>query len=879
MEIKYKNTDDYAGIPVNQTASELEVDISEGLSNEEASKRLSFYGRNEIEEKEEPLWRRIFRRFWGPIPWMIEVAALLSVIVKKWEDFVIILVMLLVNASLDFLQEHRALNALKTLKQNLAKMATARRNATFKRIPVNELVPGDIVKLRIGDVVPADTQLIEGDYLLVDQSALTGESLPVSRKINEVVYANTVIKQGEMLGVIVNTGMRTNFSTVVSLVATAQAKESSHFQKMVIKIGNFLILMTLILVMLIIMVALFRHEPFLEISRFALVLTIAAIPVALPAVLSVTMAMGAVNLARRQAIVSRLTAIEELAGVDIFCSDKTGTLTKNEMQVSEPITLDGFSEHDLFLTAALASRIENSDPIELPIFHYIDEHLPDINLGAYEQGNFKPFDPISKRTEAQIEHDDESFTAVKGAPQILMAMAELDEHLAHNLDKTVDLLASKGYRTLAVGRKNGDQALSLIGLIPLYDPPREDSEAVIREMKHNGVNVKMVTGDNIAIAREIGALLGLEMQTIRSSQLTGAAANELLALAEVLATAVYHRLKGDIPMKEARQFAGDVMDEVKNLYDTRILERQFIHTHESAIVEMIEEVDIFAEVVPEDKYRIVDTLQKGNHIVAMTGDGVNDAPALKKADCGFAVSNATDAARAAADIILTAPGLSVINEAIRQARITFARMKSYATFRIAETVRIILFMTLSIIIFNFYPITPLMIILLALLNDIPILAIAYDNTRVHERPVRWDMQELLTVSTALGVSGVIASFMLFFIMREYGIAEDLIRSALFLKLIVAGHSTLYVTRSEGWFWQRPWPSPILFWATFGTEIIATLIAVYGFLITPIGWEYALWIWAYALLWFLINDAVKIWTMRLLRSDTDLATSSAQAQAG
>ncbi|HFQ91978.1 MAG TPA: HAD family hydrolase, partial [Chromatiales bacterium] len=305
-------------------------------------------------------------------------------------------------------------------------------------------------------------------------------------------------------------------------------------------------------------------------------------------------------------------------------------------------------------------------------------------------------------------------------------------------------------------------------------------------------------------------------------------------------------------------------EQVRELYDTRLLDREFIHSHESAIIEMIEEVDIFAEVVPEDKYRIVDTLQKGGHIVAMTGDGVNDAPALKKADCGFSVSNATDAARAAADVILTAPGLSVINDALRQARITFARMKSYATFRIAETIRIILFMTLSIVIFDFYPITALMIILLALLNDIPILAIAYDHTRVHKAPVRWNMTELLTVSTVLGITGVVSSFVLFFILQEKGVSEDLIRSLLFLKLIIAGHSTLYITRSEGWFWQRPWPSPLLFWATFGTEILGTLIAVYGFMITPIGWEYALWIWAYALTWFLVNDAVKMWVYRILR---------------
>lgn len=858
----HQDTDSYSQQTVAETLDAFRVK-PEGLTHTEAGKRLEQFGYNEIEEKEEPLWHRLSRRFWGPIPWMIETAAILSALVQKWEDFGIILIMLLVNAGLDFFQEHRALNALKALKAGMAHEVTVLREGLFRQIPARELVPGDILKLRIGDIVPADVQLLSGDFLLIDQAALTGESLPVSRKVNEVAYANTIVKQGEMLVVVVNTGTNTRFASVVSLVARAQLDERSHFQKMVIQIGNFLIVLTIALVLLIIMVALFRHEPFLEIARFAMVLTVAAIPVALPAVLSVTMAVGAVNLARRKAIVSKLTAIEELAGVDIFCSDKTGTLTENKMQVAEPVVLDGYHPTELFQVAALASKLENNDPIELPIFHYIDEHLPDIDLSIFRQTHFTPFDPVRKRTEADIERGDEHFTAVKGAAQVLIDMAELPDDQIQNIRELVNQLASKGYRTLAVGRKTGAAPLELIGLIPLYDPPRADSSQIIANMRKYGIRVKMVTGDHEAIAREVGRLMGLKGETICSHQLTGSGSQELLALASAMAAAIYERLNGKASHSEARRFADDVMEIVGQRYDTRLLDREFIHTHESAIIEMIEDVDLFAEVVPEDKYRIVDTLQKGGHIVAMTGDGVNDAPALKKADCGFAVSNATDAARAAADIILTAPGLSVINDAVKQARITFARMKSYATFRIAETIRIILFMTLSIVVFDFYPITAFMIILLALLNDVPILAIAYDNTKVHQSPVRWNMRELLTISSVLGISGVVSSFVLFFILQENGFSEDMIRSILFLKLIIAGHSTLYITRAEGWFWQRPWPAPLLFGATFSTEILGTLIAVYGFLITPIGWEYALWVWAYALGWFLFNDIVKIWSYRML----------------
>ncbi|MBM9513832.1 plasma-membrane proton-efflux P-type ATPase [Desulfogranum marinum] len=858
-----RNTEEYAGQSALQTLEALKVDFDHGLSGIEAKYRLESWGYNEIEEKQEPLWHRLFRRFWGPIAWMIEAAALLSALVQKWEDFFIILTMLLVNAGLDFLQEHRALNALQALKQHLAKETVVRRDGNFHRISVRELVPGDIIKLRIGDIIPADVQLLEGDYLLIDQSALTGESLPVNGKPGDLGFANTIVKQGEMLAVVINTGIHTKFSSVVELVAKAQREQRSHFQKVVMQVGNFLIILTLCMVLLIILVALFRHEPFLEIARFSLVLTVAAIPVALPAVLSVTMAVGALNLARRQAIVSRLTAIEELAGVDIFCSDKTGTLTKNEMQVHEPVVLADFSEKDLFVTAALASRQENNDPLEQPIFSYIESNYPQSDWQNCRVHNFIPFDPVRKRTEAEVEFNGQRFTAVKGAAQVLIDLAELPEDEVERLHEIIDTLAADGYRTLAVGRREDTGPLQILGLIPLYDPPREDSIEVIKEIHRCEIKVKMVTGDNLAIAREIGAILGLPQHTIRSNQLSGAGSTELMDLMEALTTVIYRRLHGEAPLKEARQFATEVVDEVKELYDTSILEHEFLHTHESAIVEMIEEVDIFAEVVPEDKYRIVDTLQKGGHVVAMTGDGVNDAPALKKADCGFAVSNATDAARAAADIILTAPGLSVINEAMQQARITFARMKSYATFRIAETIRIILFMTLSIIVFDFYPITALMIILLALLNDIPILAIAYDNAKVHRQPMRWRMPDLLVVSCVLGISGVVASFILFFILREQGVAEEVIRTFLFLKLIIAGHSTIYVTRSEGWFWERPWPAPLLFGATFGTEILGTLIAVYGIFISPIGWTNALLIWLYSLVWFVFNNAIKIATVRFL----------------
>ena len=860
-----KNSDFYLNSSVQETLLHFEVTSELGLTSKEAKRRIELFGLNQIEEKEETLLHRVLRRFWGPIPWMIETAALLSALVQKYEDFIIITVMLLVNIFLDFFQEHRALNALKVLKQQLALEVRVLRDGNYRVISAKELVPGDVIRMRIGDMVPADVQLLDGDFLSIDESSLTGESLPVTKRASEIAYSNTVIKQGEMQAVVINTGSNTRFSSIVSLVAKASLEERSHFQLMVMKIGNFLIFLTLILVTLIFIVGLFRDEALIEIARFALVLTVAAIPVALPAVLSVTLAVGAMNLAKRKAIVSRLTAIEELAGVNIFCSDKTGTLTKNEMQVAEPIVFDGYSIEQLMLYAVLASKHENNDPIELPLFHYLDETYPNSNWKKWQQHQFNPFNPITKMTSAKVSYEKESITVYKGAAQVIMELANISDNESIVISRSVDVLASKGYRTLAVARENEKGLYKLIGLIPLIDPEREDSAQVIQTMRNYGVKVKMITGDNIAIAREIGYRLGLQEMAIRSSELSGKSSSDLLDFTKALSSAIYYRLHPEVSNEEATRFSNDVMSTLEEIYDTTTLQQEFLHTHESVLIDTLESVDIFAEVLPEDKYTIIDNLQKAGHLVGMTGDGVNDAPALKKADCGFAVFNATDAARAAADIVLTSPGLSVINDAIEQARITFERMKSYATFRVAETIRIILFMTLSIIIFDFYPITALMIILLALLNDIPILAIAYDNTKVSSKPVKWKMNSLLTVSSVLGITGVASSFLLFVFLLEQGFDEGLIQSLIFLKLIVAGHSTLYITRVDGWFWKRPLPSPLLFFATFSTEVAGTLIAVYGVFITPIGWDYAIYIWLYAIVWFLIDDVVKMSTYKIINN--------------
>ena len=789
---------------IEEALAKFDSSLERGLTQEEAARRLERYGLNAIEETRISPLKRFLSFFWGPIPWMIEIAGILSAAVRHWEDFVIISLMLLINAGVGFWEEFKADNAIEALKQNLALRSRVLRDGRWREIEAKTLVRGDIVLIRLGNIVPADLKLLEGEYVSVDQSALTGESLPVDKKVGGLAYSGSIVRMGEMKGLVVATGMNSFFGRTARLVGTAQTE--SHFQKAVLKIGNFLILVTLGLVALILMVALFRGDPLVETLLFTLILTVAAIPVALPAVLSVTMAVGASVLARMKAIVSRLVAIEEMAGMDILCSDKTGTLTKNQLAVGAPVVFEASGPQDLILGAALASRTEGGDTIDAAVHAALQEPA---QLKTYQIARFTPFDPVSKRTEAEVKHNNATFKVSKGAPQVILELARLDTTTRAKVEDEVEKLAAKGFRTLGIARTDAQGKWKLLGLLPMSDPPRDDSASTIATARRMGLQVRMVTGDNIAIAREISRELKLGPKI--------AIASELFA--------------------EGRPDESD----------------------------KIEAADGFAQVFPEHKFHIVKALQARGHIVGMTGDGVNDAPALKQADCGIAVSGATDAARAAADLVLTAPGLSVITTAIEEARKIFERMNSYAMYRISETIRVLLFMTLSIIVFNFYPVTAVMIVLIAILNDFPIMMIAYDNAPIAERPVRWKMDRVLTISSVLGILGVISSFGLFWVAEKYlHLSRHTIQTVIFLKLLVAGHLTIYITRNVGAVWARPWPSWRLVVTTEATQIVGTLAAVYGWFVEPIGWTYALMVWGYALLWFLVNGAAKIWVYSLMR---------------
>jgi len=821
---------DLAKAPIEQVAASLGVALDKGLAAEEAESRLARYGANALVRKHESEARKIAHYFVGPMAFMIEAAAAISAILGHWEDFAIIAGLLLFNAVLGLWQDRKASNALAALEKGLAPDATVLRGGAWSTVPAATLVPGDVVKIRLGAIVPADLRLFAGDFASIDQSALTGESLPVAKKVGDEAYSGAVVKQGEMEGVVIATGANTFFGRTAKLVAGAGSV--SHSQKAMFEIGNVLIAVAVTLAAAMVAVQVWRdvvtadswttHDA-LEILQFVLILLVASIPVAMPAVFSITMALGALALSRQKAIVSRLEAIEEMAGVDILCTDKTGTLTKNQLVLGEPILIAATDPQAVVLAGAIASRAEDHDPIDDAVIAALKDPAA---AQAAKVTAFTPFDPVTKRTEATATGaDGRSFKVAKGAPQAIVDLAKPAADLAAKVRDTVAALAARGNRALAVARSDdGGATWSLLGILPMFDPPRDDSRATIAAAVAKGVSVKMITGDDTAIAVETARELGM--------------GTHIIAAADAFP-------QGMDP------------DHVP-----------------PAIVALIERADGFARVFPEHKYAIVKALQSQGHLVAMTGDGVNDAPALKQADCGTAVSGATDAARGAAALILTAPGLSVINAAIDEARRIFGRITTYTIYRVALTLDIMALVVLSTIFLGFQPLTAVMIVIMSLLDDIPIMTIAYDNTPVSEKPIRWRMPWLLTVAGALGLCSIIQSFGLLMIGMEalsdparwgavLGLkSEAELQSVMFLQLVAGGHLLLFVTRSERWFWRAPYPALPLLASILATQAVAVAMCAYGVLVERLDWQTIGYVWAYNIAWMFVLGAVRLGVERL-----------------
>ncbi len=787
-----------------------------GLSSSEVEARRASFGYNEVVARTVPVWRRVLRFFWGPIPAMIEVALLLSVVLGNWDDFALILALLVANALVGFWEEYQSGNAVAALQAHLAPRARVLRDGAWRTVPARELVPGDVVRLRLGDIVPADAELEGSAELELDQSALTGESLPVTREGGGTVYSGSIVRRGEASATVTKIGAGSFLGRTTELVATARSR--SHLQAAILRIGDVLIVVALSLAVLIEVVSLVRGVGLVTSVQFALVLAVAAIPVAMPTVLSVTMAVGARTLAKESAIVTRLESVEELAGVDILCSDKTGTLTQNRLRLGEPAPTAGVSATALVAAAALASRIEDHDPID-------DSILADPRAAGAGRGlvaeSFRPFDPSVKRTEATYRDPSGRVHRVaKGAAPSIVALARPSPAVVASLDRSVEAFAQKGYRSLAVASAEGDGPWQVLGVLPLFDPLRPDSAPVIRELESLGIGVKMVTGDQVAIARETARELGLRGDVVTPETL------------------------GSGPASAAA----------------------------------VESAAVFAQVLPEDKFSIVERLQHRGHLVGMTGDGVNDAPALKKADTGIAVSGATDAARAAASVVLVTPGLGVILTAVRQARQTFARMTAYAIYRIEETIRLLLFIATTILVLGFFPVTALEIVLIALLNDGAILAIAYDRTPAAPRPVSWRLGRILVVAVVLGVLGVVSTFVfLSVLLGPFHVSGPPLQTLLYLKLSVAGHFVIFLTRTEGPFY-RSRPAGVLVAAVVGTQLLASAFALTGFLVPAVPPAWVLAVWGWAGLEILLIDpakrlAYRLWDRRPPADRASLAPSA------
>lgn len=764
----------------------------QGLSGRQARERLDRYGANELGEQRRSPVLDFLRHFWGPIPWMIEAAAILSAISGQWPDTAVILALLVSNGVVGFWQEHQANSAIEQLQQQVAPRARVRRDEQWQDVPAREVVPGDLVQLDVDEIVPADGVVLSGASS-TDESVLTGESLPVSKEAGDAVYSGSSNSRGRAGVRVTATGTRTRFGRTAALVAGEAPP--ARFQRAVARIGRYLLVLSVALVIAIFAISLLRGNPLTTSLELALVVLIASIPVALPTVLSVTMAAGARVLARSKAIVSRLPALEELAGTQVLLVDKTGTITREEISVYEAFPLQDESS-DVLAAAALASEPEGGDPIDEAVFDSLDEGA----LSEHERSEFEPFDPQLKRTEARVRGPSGEFRVAKGAVQSVLELCESDEQTRQQVEQHTREYAAHGMRTLLVAR-NDEQQWRPVGVLALRNPPRDDAAETLAQAADLGVEVRMLTGDRPEIGQQVADEVGLG---------------------------------GEVRAAESVREADD-----------------------EQLVRQVHETAGFAEVVPEDKHRIATALQERDWIVGMTGDGVNDTPALRKSEVGIAVSGATDAARAASDVVLTEPGLAVVVEALRRSRETSRRMVNYAVYRVSETIRVVVFVALTVAALGLFPLSPVQVILLALLNDLAILSIAYDRAAPARQPARWGLRPLFALGSSLGLVGVVSSFLLVLLaLGPLGVGEQELTTLVYLKLSVAGHLTYFATRTRGPLWASR-PATIVLVAVLGTQLLATAIAVSGLLMPALSWGHVGVAWAWSLVWVFALDGVKL----------------------
>lgn len=764
----------------------LQTDPAVGLSHDEVIRRRKKYGLNQMAEEKENLVLKFIMFFVGPIQFVMEAAAVLAAGLEDWVDFGVICALLLLNAFVGFIQEYQAGSIVEELKKTLANSAGVIRDGSLTEVPANEVVPGDIVQVEDGTVICADGRLVtEGIFLQVDQSALTGESLAVDKRHGEPVFSSSTVKRGEGFMVVTATGDNTFVGRAAALVNKASGGQG-HFTEVLNGIGTILLVLVIVTLLVVWTAGFYRSNKIVRVLRYTLAITIVGVPVGLPAVVTTTMAVGAAYLAQKQAIVQKLSAIESLAGVEILCSDKTGTLTKNKLSLHEPYTVEGVEADDLMLTACLAAsrKKKGLDAIDKAFLKSLISYpRAKAALTKYKMIEFHPFDPVSKKVTALVESPEgERIICVKGAPLFVLKTVEEDhpipEDVHENYENKVAEFASRGFRSLGVARKRGEGHWEILGIMPCMDPPRDDTAKTVNEARHLGLRVKMLTGDAVGIAKETCRQLGLGTAIFDADRL-GLGGG------------------GDMPGSELADF--------------------------------VENADGFAEVFPQHKYNVVEILQKRGFLVAMTGDGVNDAPSLKKADTGIAVEGASDSARSAADIVFLAPGLSAIIDALKTSRQIFHRMYSYVVYRIALSLHLEIFLGLWIAILN-NSLNIDLVVFIAIFADVATLAIAYDNAPYAPQPVKWNLPRLWGMSIVLGVILAVGTWITLttMFMSKGGMIQNFgsIDGVLFLEISLTENWLIFITRAAGPFW-----SSVPLWQLSGAvlivDIISTCFAAFG----------------------------------------------------
>ncbi|KAL9262541.1 Plasma membrane ATPase 4-like protein [Drosera capensis] len=826
---------DLENIPIEEVFEQLKCS-REGLTSTEGENRLQIFGFNKLEEKKESKILKFLGFMWNPLSWVMEMAAIMAIALANgdgkppdWQDFLGIVCLLVINSTISFIEENNAGNAAAALMAGLAPKTKVLRDGRWSEQEASILVPGDIISIKLGDIVPADARLLEGDPLKIDQSALTGESLPVTKNPGDEVFSGSTCKQGEIEAVVIATGVHTFFGKAAHLVDSTN--NVGHFQKVLTAIGNFCICSIAVgmVIEIIVMYPIQRRKYRRGIDNL-LVLLIGGIPIAMPTVLSVTMAIGSHRLSQQGAITKRMTAIEEMAGMDVLCSDKTGTLTLNKLSVDKnliEVFAKGVDKEHVLLLAARASRTENQDAIDAAMVGMLAD--PKEARAGIREVHFLPFNPVDKRTAlTYIDANGDWHRASKGAPEQILDLCNCREDVRKKVHSVIEKFAERGLRSLAVARQEVPEKSKespggpwqFVGLLPLFDPPRHDSAETIRKALNLGVNVKMITGDQLAIAKETGRRLGMGTNMYPSAALLGQDKDQAL---------------GALPVDE-----------------------------------LIEKADGFAGVFPEHKYEIVKKLQEKKHIVGMTGDGVNDAPALKKADIGIAVADATDAARSASDIVLTEPGLSVIISAVLTSRAIFQRMKNYTIYAVSITIRIVFGFMLIALIWKF-DFSPFMVLIIAILNDGTIMTISKDRVKPSPIPDSWKLKEIFATGVVLGGYLALMTVIFFWAMHEtdffpkhFGVRDlrgsiDEEMAALYLQVSIVSQALIFVTRSRSWsFVERP--GLLLMTAFAIAQLVATLIAVYAnwsfAKVKGMGWGWAGVIWLYSIIFYLPLDLLK-----------------------